>query len=448
MLVKTAPDAYDKLRLLGGMAGDDVLSEDAARRFNMPRNAYSQFRNRDMPAGVYKAIMPNGKTISLMRVMFTDVCKYDCFYCPNSTWVPRRRYGFKVDELSKLFMEMHGRHTVDGLFLSSGISGSPDKTMSKLIDVVDVVRNRYKFKGYIHLKVMPGATEEYLEAAYRLGTRLSINIETPSHAHMERLSTMKDYQSHILDPMSAIHRLIKAEDKGGAVGQATQMVVGAADESDWDIYQRMTQLYGQWGFKRVYYQPFRPARYTPLEEHPATPMMRAHRLYQTDWLSRIYGYSAEELKPAFDYKGHLSLDVDPKLQVALDQLWGNIVDVNHADYRQLIRVPGVGPTSAERIVKYRAEHQIDTWRDLQAMGVVVKRAKAFVGFNGYKPEQSRQLKMDFTLGDKARTETRPMRELPVASKGGGCSSCVTSACGSCPVAGLRAASPVLAGVGV
>ncbi len=125
MLVRTAPDAYDKLRLLGGMAGDDVLSEDAARRFNMPRNAYSQSRNRDMPAGVYKAIMPNGKTISLMRVMFTDVCKYDCFYCPNSTWVPRRRYGFKVDELSKLFMEMHGRHTVDGLFLSSGISGSP-----------------------------------------------------------------------------------------------------------------------------------------------------------------------------------------------------------------------------------------------------------------------------------------------------------------------------------
>ena len=291
MLVRTAPDVYDKLRLLGGMAGDDVLSEDAARRFNMPRNAYSQSRNRDMPAGVYKAIMPNGKTISLMRVMFTDVCKYDCFYCPNSTWVPRRRYGFKVDELAKLFMEMHGRHTVDGLFLSSGISGSPDKTMSKLIDVVDVVRNRYKFKGYIHLKVMPGATEEYLEAAYRLGTRLSINIETPSHAHMERLSTMKDYQSHILDPMSAIHRLIKNEGRGGAVGQATQMVVGAADESDWDIYQRMTQLYGQWGFKRVYYQPFRPARYTPLEEHPATPMMRAHRLYQTDWLSRIYGYS-------------------------------------------------------------------------------------------------------------------------------------------------------------
>ena len=225
------------------------------------------------------------------------------------------------------------------------------------------------------------------------------------------------------------------------------MVVGAADESDWDIYQRMTQLYGQWGFKRVYYQPFRPARYTPLEEHPATPMMRAHRLYQTDWLSRIYGYSAEELQPAFDPKGHLSMDVDPKLQVALDRLWGNIVDVNHADYKQLLRVPGVGPTSAERIVKYRAEHRIDTWRDLQAMGVVVKRAKAFVGFNGYKPEQSRQLKMDFTLGDKARTETMPGRELPVASAGGGCTSCVTSACGSCPIAGLRAASPVLSGAG-
>ena len=122
--------------------------------------------------------------------------------------------------------------------------------------------------------------------------------------------------------------------------------------------------------------------------------------------------------------------------------------INHADYRQLIRVPGVGPTSAERIVKYRMEHRIDTWRDLQAMGVVVKRAKAFVGFNGYKPEQSRQLKMDFTLGDKTRTETPPERALPVASSGGGCSSCATPACGTCPIAGLHSASPVLSGAGV
>ena len=155
MLIRTSPDAYDKLRLLGGMAGDDVLAPEAGRRFNVSRHAYAQPRHQDTPAGVYKAVMPGGKTISLMRVMFTDFCKYDCAYCPNSTWVPRKRYAFKVEELARLFMEMYQRQTVAGLFLSSGIAGSSDKTMDKLLDVVEMLRHHFQFNGYIHLKVMP-----------------------------------------------------------------------------------------------------------------------------------------------------------------------------------------------------------------------------------------------------------------------------------------------------
>ncbi len=432
MLISRSPDAYDKLRLLGGMAGDDVLSNDTERRFNVPRHAYTQPRNRDLPAGVYRAAMPGGKTISLMRVMFTDFCKYDCAYCPNSTWVPRKRYAFKVDELARLFMELYQRQTVEGLFLSSGIAGSPDKTTDKILDTVEMLRKHYHFNGYIHLKVMPGTSADYVERAYRLGTRLSINIETTSHEHMERLSSMKDYQTHILDPMSAINRLTR-EDGTGAFGQVTQMVVGAADESDWEIYERMDQLYTQWNFKRVYYQPFRPARYTPLEEHPATPMMRGHRLYQMDWLSRIYGYSPDGLRPAFSPDGFLSLDVDPKLQLAVNRWGDEPVDINHADYSQLIRVPGIGPTSAKRIVAQRGRHSVDTWRDLQAMGVVAKRAKAFVGFAGYRPERSQQLKLDMFQ------EQPPVASL-TAHSSGGCSSCASAACGSCPVASLRSTS--------
>ncbi|MBI4310732.1 MAG: putative DNA modification/repair radical SAM protein [Chloroflexi bacterium] len=311
MLIQTSPDAYEKLRHLGGMATDDVLAPED-HKFNAPQDAYEQPRNRALPAGVYKAAMPNGKTISLLRVMFTDVCKYDCAYCPNSVWAPRRRYGFKVDELARLFMELYQRQTVAGLFLSSGIASTPDGIMEKLLDTVDALRNRYKFRGYIHLKVMPGASPAGVEAAHRLGTRLSINMELPTAEHLAKVSTMKDFNNHILEPMKAIHNHIQAATPGGgAAGQVTQLVVGAAEESDMDIYHRMAQLYGQWRFKRVYYQPFRPARYTPLEEHPATPMLRAHRLYQLDWLSRIYGYSEEELRPAFDGGGFLPLEVTP-----------------------------------------------------------------------------------------------------------------------------------------
>ena len=146
--------------------------------------------------------MPNGKYINLMRVMFTDFCKMDCAYCPNSHWVPRKRYAFKVDELARTFMELHRRQTVSGLFLSSGIAGDGSKTTERLVKVVDAVRNKYGFKGYIHMKVMPGAEYEYVEAAHRLGTRLSVNIETPTKQHMDKLSAMKDFQKDILDPIA------------------------------------------------------------------------------------------------------------------------------------------------------------------------------------------------------------------------------------------------------
>lgn len=435
MLIQTHPDAYDKLRHLGGMATDDVLAQED-HKFNVPRGAYSQPRNHAMPAGVYKAAMPNGKTISLMRVMFTDVCKYDCQYCPNSVYVPRRRYGFKVDELAKLFMELYRRQTVAGLFLSSGIASTPDGIMEKLLDTVETLRNHYRFKGYIHLKVMPGTSAGGVEAAYRLGTRLSINMEQPTAEHLAKVSTMKDFNKHMLAPMQAIHDLI-SKDGNGAVGQVTQLVVGAAEESDRAIYGRMTQLYGEWGFKRIYYQPFRPARYTPLEEHPATPMLRAHRLYQLDWLSRIYGYSEAELRPAFDDGGFLPMDVDPKFLLAAYSYQDEVVDVNNADYQKLLRVPGVGPTAAQRILAQRKAHTINTWRDLQAMGVVTKRAKAFLGFPGYKPEKAQQVKMDFSSIERPKVPAA--KALPVASQGG-CSSCTSFGCGSCPVALMKGAA--------
>ena len=415
MLIKRKPDTYEKLHILGGMATDDILSDSAARRPGTHRGPYSSRKKNPIP-GVYRASMPNGKFINLFRVMFTDFCKMDCAFCPNSHWVPRKRHAFKVDELAKVFMELHQRHTVDGLFLSSGVAGTGSKTTERLVRVVEIIRKKYDFKGYIHLKVMPGTEFQYVEAAHALGTRLSVNIETPTLQHMQKLSAMKDLQRDILSPMEWINRL-NQQKNGGAVGQATQLVVGAADESDVDILDRVDQLYDEWNLKRVYYAPFHPVRHTPLEEHPATPPMRSHRLYQMDWLRRIYGFPKDELMPAFDPGGFLPLEFDPKTTIALENVDAFPVDVNAAGRDRLLRVPGIGPTSANRILQNRARHSIDTWRDLQAMGVVKSWAWPFLVFPGHRPPRSKQLRLGFSeQRDKIKASAAATTPLPQSSR--------------------------------
>ena len=291
-----------------------------------------------------------------MRVMFTDFCKMDCAYCPNSHWVPRKRYAFKVDELAQVFMEAQQRGMVSGLFLSSGIAGDGSRTTERLVKVVDAIRNRHGFKGYIQLKVMPGADFNQVEAAHMLGSRLSVNMETPTTEHMRKLSSMKDFENDILAPMRWIDQLNESS-TGRRVGQATQLVVGAADETDRDVFLRMDQLYTEWHLKRIYYAPFRPVRHTPLEEHPPTSMTRSHRLYQFDWLKRVYRFDNGELNLAFTEDGYLPLDQDPKTSIAVENLEAFPMDVNYASRDQLLRIPGVGPKSTDRILGGEATAQ-------------------------------------------------------------------------------------------
>ena len=415
MLIKSAPDRYDKLRILGGMAAaDDLLgggrmpsaaadsykgkfaSGDAATGPN--RVAYSDPRKNPAP-GIYRASLPNGKHINLMRVMFTDFCKMDCAYCPNSVYVPRKRFAFKREELAATFMELHQRLAVDGLFLSSGIAGDGSKTTQRLVETIELIRNKHQFKGYIHLKVMPGASRELVERAHRLGSRLSVNIETPEPEMMRRISPHKDLQKDILEPMAWIDELTR-QGSGGAVGQATQFVVGAADESDRQIYRRVGQMYADWNLKRVYYPPFRPARHTPMEEKPPVNAAREHRLYQMDWLHRVYRFRPGEIDLAFDQTGFLSLEQDPKTVIAMENLEAFPIDLNAANKDALLRIPGIGPLSAERIIRRRRGHSIDNWRDLQAMGVLRKRAWPYVVFPGQRPPSGKQLRLD--LFDEAK----------------------------------------------
>ena len=447
MLIKRTPETFEKLQLLGGMATDDVLSQPQKK--TRERRPYSDPRKNPMP-GVYKASMPNGKTISLMRVMFTDFCKMDCHFCPNSHWVPRKRFAFKREELASAFMELHRRHTVDGLFLSSGVAGTGSKTTAKLIDVVQIIREKHGFKGYIHLKVMPGVEREYVEAAHKLGTRLSVNIETPTVDRMHTLSKMKDLERDILAPMEWIDELNR-ERTGGAVGQVTQFVVGAANESDREVFHRIDQLYGQWNLKRAYYSNFQPVPYTPLEEHPPTSMTRSHRLYQMDWLKRIYKFSNEEIELAFDESGFLPMDTDPKSVIALENLDAFPVDINYSTKDQMLRVPGLGPTAADRILRQRRQHTVDSWRDLQAMGVVKKRAWPYLVFPGHRPPRARQLRME--LFREPEPKPRPISvvgsNLPQVAPCGS-----TRTCTGCPLYGQpghpgseSSGAAVLAGVG-
>ncbi len=442
MLIKRSPDAYEKLQILGGMpASDDILSPvSQGGSKNEFRPAYSDSKKNPMP-GVYRASMPNGKSINLMRVMFTDFCMMDCAYCPNSVYVPRKRYAFKREELADTFMELHRRQTVNGLFLSSGIAGNGSKTTEKLIEVVDLIRRKHGFRGYIHMKVMPGADYAHVEAAHRLGTRLSVNLETPQADMMRRISPHKQFQEGILDPMQWIDQLTK-EKTGGTVGQATQMVVGAADESDRQIFQRIDQLYSDWNMKRVYYAPFRPARHTPMEEHPPVPSIREHRLYQMDWLKRVYQFSNDEIGLAFDGGGFLPLDNDPKTVIAVANLDSFPVDVNAATKEQLLRVPGLGPVSADRILENRQRHSIDNWRDLQGMGVVRKRAWPFLVFSGHRPPRAKQLRLDLFneqagFGQREPTRNATLVQTPDAAPSSATAPCGQAAsCTGCPMNGM------------
>ena len=452
MLIKSAPDRYDKLRILGGMAAaDDLLgggrmpsangasysgkfaSGDAATGPN--RVAYSDPRKNPAP-GIYRASLPNGKHINLMRVMFTDFCKMDCAYCPNSVYVPRKRFAFKREELAATFMELHQRLAVDGLFLSSGIAGDGSKTTQRLVETIEIIRRKHQFQGYIHLKVMPGASRELVERAHRLGSRLSVNIETPEPEMMRRISPHKDLQKDILEPMAWIDELTR-QGSGGAVGQATQFVVGAADESDRQIYRRVGQMYADWNLKRVYYPPFRPARHTPMEEKPPVNAAREHRLYQMDWLHRVYRFRPGEIDLAFDPTGFLSLEQDPKTVIAMENLEAFPIDLNAANKEALLRIPGIGPLSAERIIRRRRGHNIDNWRDLQAMGVLRKRAWPYVVFPGQRPPSGKQLRLDlFDEAKERRTAEAGGALLPAPT-----SPLLAAALQPTPAANANAAAP-------
>ena len=345
-------------------------------------------------AGCCHTFSADGRCVSLLKVLLTNNCVYDCQYCVNRRSNDTRRAAFTPEELADLTISFYRRNYIEGLFLSSGVFRSPDYTTELMIRTLRLLRETYRFNGYIHAKAIPGTAPELVEQLGLLADRLSVNIELPSEAGLKTLAPDKT-KSAILTPMRQIQarncqnkeELIKYRHapKFAPAGQSTQLIVGATPDSDFHILRLTQGLYDRYHLKRVFY-----SAYVPVMEHallPAKdvkpPLLREHRLYQADWLLRFYGFRAEELLD----EQHRDFDtrVDPKCSWALAHLEFFPVEVNTADYETLLRIPGVGVISAKRILSARRAGRLRI-DDLPKLGVVMKRAQYFLTASGKIPD--------------------------------------------------------------
>lgn len=343
-----------------------------------------------LAAGICHSFGADGRCISLLKILFTNECIYDCKYCINrkSNDVPRA--SFSPDEICELTIQFYRRNYIEGLFLSSGILYSPTYTMELIYEAVHKLRTLYRFQGYIHVKAIPGADPEIVSRLGLLADRMSINLELPTAEGLKRLAPNK-HRKNILAPMRQIQQgIIRNKNELVAyrntpsfvpAGQSTQMIVGATPESDYQIMMVAENLYKKFDLKRVYYSAF--VSVNEDKELPALkggpPLLREHRLYQADWLLRFYGFEAGELLS--EDKPNFNILLDPKADWALRHLEQFPVEINRADYRMLLRVPGIGVKSAQRIVRARRNGNLN-FEDLKRIGVTLKRALYFITCNG------------------------------------------------------------------
>jgi putative DNA modification/repair radical SAM protein len=343
--------------------------------------------------GICHSYTPDGRCVSLLKILLTNFCLYDCLYCINrrSSDIPRAR--FSAQEVVDLTLSFYRRNYIEGLFLSSGIIRNADYTMEQLVEVARTLREEHEFRGYIHLKTIPEASPELVEAAGRYADRLSVNIELPTREALTTLAPEKSDVS-IKRAMGEIRLKLDETADGGAkaprfspAGQSTQLIVGADESSDASIMQTADTLYRSYKLRRIYYSAFSPIQRTSaLLPNRAPPLMREHRLYQADWLMRYYEFSVGELAQAMP-GGKLDLSVDPKTTWALANRHQFPVDVNTADRHQLLRVPGLGVRVIDRIISSRRHRKL-RYEDLKTLGATLKRAKHFICTTDYRPARS------------------------------------------------------------
>ncbi len=363
----------------------DLLGNPRTRHHNPAPSRLFGVKNaqRFLPGGIHVSRVGGGRTVKLLKVLQTNVCEFDCFYCEHRASRDVPRTYVSPDELAKTFMQLHRARLVDGLFLSSGITKKVDTMQERIVQTAELLRGRYRFKGYIHLKIMPGSSPAAVERTVQLADRVSLNLEAPTPKHLSRLSSKKDFLDGILTRMVWVNRIMQQQPGLARAGQITQFVVGAAGESDLDLLQATDRLYREIKLRRAYFSAFSPIPDTPLDHVPPASLLRQHRLYQADWLLRFYGFSVGEL--AFDERGHLPLAADPKLAWALRHHEFFPLELSTAPVEMLLRVPGVGLLSAKRIIETRRTTAITDLTQLTRLGVVAKRAVPFLLLGGRAP---------------------------------------------------------------
>lgn len=329
--------------------------------------------------GVYNSTAPNGCCVPLFKVLMTNKCSNDCKYCMNHSNRKFERFEFTPEELSGLFLDYYNKKYVEGLFLSSGVSGDIDPSMEKEVEVARILRD-HGYDGYIHLKILPGTSYDMIKRAMSLADRVSINIEAATPDGFEELTSTKNYEIDILRRMKWINRLSKKDSALAPSGQTTQFIIGASDESDEEVLTRIKELHDKFEIRRSYFSAFNPLENTPLENHETPHPKRTSRLYQADFLLNSYGFDFNEL--IFDENGNIDTEIDPKYSFALNNMDLFPIEINEASYNDLIRVPGIGKISAKRIITLRKRgRRFEKLEELHELGVVIKRAEPFVKLN-------------------------------------------------------------------
>ena len=330
--------------------------------------------------GLCHSFTGSGRCVSLFKTLYTNACPHDCRYCSNASCSKgsSRTFSYSPGELARITVELYRRNRIEGLFLSSGIGKGENETMEEMIETVRLLRGPHRFRGYVHLKILPGTSKEHVREAMELSDRVSVNLEAPSGSRLAELCPSKDYERDIMVRQGYVRDLSKKVDL--PAGQTTQMVVGASEESDREIFDRLLFEYEVMNLRRVYFSAFRPVAGTALEERDKVPSWREHRLYQVDWLRRVYKLDKKEILVAFDDDGFLR-NGDPKVAIALNS-FDSPIDPNSASFSELIRVPGIGPKSARRIALLRKKTRIERMRDLAALGVATRRAGPFLKIDG------------------------------------------------------------------
>jgi len=370
----------------------EILSADAQYDLACACGSSKEEHRRRGSSGkwIYPITLPNGGKNTLFKTLISNVCTNDCKYCPLREQKDIRRCSLRPEETAKAFLDYYNRREVFGLFLSSGLCGSADATMDRLNTTAKILRVREGYRGYIHLKIIPGASDAAVEEAVSLASAVSLNIETPGEKHLAKLSKKKSYISDIIEPIKLISRLTGRGSRYERVKQTTQFIVGAAGEMDAEIVKYMWGLYKRLRMNRVYFSSYqKESGDEPIAgkvlmnegerpERPADNFIREHRLYQVDFLLRKYGFTESDI--VFDEKGNLSLACDPKEVWALRHPEAFPVNVNRGSYFELLRVPGLGPVTVKRILERRKKKRIRRIEDIGKVGVRLEKASGHMVF--------------------------------------------------------------------